>query len=81
MTPSTAAVISHSARAAATSIDMTAMTAACAKLDHAAKAITLRCADVSRAASSKKTPSVKRARDRVEPLTRTRAVVIPNATI
>ena len=36
----------------------TPMTVACAKLDHAAKAITLRCAEGLREASSKKTPSV-----------------------
>ena len=35
----------------------TLMTVACAKLDHAAKAIRLRCADGLRDASSRKTPS------------------------
>jgi hypothetical protein len=36
---STTEVISHSARAVGIWMDMTAMTAACAKLDHAANAI------------------------------------------
>lgn len=55
---STAEVMSHSVRAAGTWMDMSAITAACAKLDHAANAMTLRCADGSRAANSKKIPSV-----------------------
>src|SRR5687767_3292137 len=58
MMPSATEVINHSVRAVGTWMDMTAMTAPCAKLDHAAKAITLRCADGSRAANSRKTPSV-----------------------
>src|SRR5207247_1616961 len=56
--PVTATPATSSPRLVGSCIAISAMTAACATLDHAANAIKLRCAEGLRAASTKKRPSV-----------------------
>src|SRR5947208_16817653 len=56
--PTRATEASSSPRWAGTWNDITSMIAACAKLDHAANRMRLRCADGFRAARNTKTPNV-----------------------